>query len=131
ATLSKQDVTEGKFTVSVDKQKHVAWSFRSDDLTLSIEEYSTSYIKPAVIQLANKIDVDLLALYKNVYNWVGTLGSTNTINSFADFYKAPERLDNGSVPTDDRYMVMSPADNCAFLAAQTALYYNSVGEPAF
>ncbi len=110
ATLEKQDVTEGKFTLSVDKQKHVGWSFRSDDLTLTIEEYSERYIKPAAIQLANKIDADLCALYKDVWNWTGTLGSVNTINSFSDFAKGPQRLDEGAVPSDDRRAVLAPAD---------------------
>ena len=131
ATLAKQDVTEGKFTLSVDKQKHVGWAFRSDDLTLTIENYSERYIKPAVIQLANKIDADLCALYKDCWNWVGTLGATNTINSFADFSKAPERLDNGAVPQDDRSMVMSPSDYWAFLGSQTTLFVDSIVNPAF
>lgn len=131
ATLEKQDVVEGKFSVAIDKQKHVAWGFNSADLTLTIEDYSERYIKPAVIQLANKIDADLCGLYKNVWNWVGTLGSNNTINSFADFSQAPKRLDNGAVPTDGRSMVMSPDDNWAFLGAQTGLYMQDVAKDAF
>ncbi len=129
ATLSKQDVIEGKFTVSVDKQKHVGWGFTSADLTLSIDEYSERYIKPACIQLANKIETDILALYKDVWNWVGT--PSELINSYADFAKAPERLDLGAVPSDSRSMVMSPSDFWSLLGSQTALYFNSIGEPAY
>lgn len=132
ATLTKQDVTEGKFSLAIDKQKHVAWAFTSADLTLTIEDYSERYIKPAVIRLANKIDQDVCALYKDVWNWTGTLGATLPIDSFADFAKGPERLDNSSVPTDDRKAVLSPADHWALAGSQTALAaFTGVGEKAY
>src|SRR6187399_2267064 len=129
ATLAKQDVVEGKFTVSVDKQKHVGWGFSSADLTLSIDEYSERYIKPACIQIANAIEVDILALYKDIYNWVGT--PNELINSYADFAKAPERLDLQAVASDSRSIVMAPSDMWALAGSQTALYFTSVGEPAY
>lgn len=131
ATLSKQDVTEGKFTVSIDKQKHVAWGFNSADLTLTIEEYSERYIKPAVIQLANRIDADCCALYKDVWNWTGTLGATLEIDSYADFAKMPARLDSGAVPNDDRKCVMSPADHWALAGSQTSLNLEKIGSDAY
>lgn len=119
ATVNIQDVTEGKLTVSMDTQAHVAWKFSSVDLTLSITEYSERYIKPAMINLANTVDVDGLALGKKVHNWAGTAGQT--INSFADFAKGPERLDKLAVPGDARYAVMSPADFWGLVGSQTAL----------
>jgi hypothetical protein len=131
ATLSKQDVTEGKFTVSVDSQKHVGWGFVTSDLTLTVDEYSERYIKPACIQLANQIDADICGLYKNVWNWTGTLGATLAIDSFADFAKGPQRLDEGAVPSDDRRAVLSPADHWALVGAQTALYFDRIGEPSY
>jgi hypothetical protein len=131
ATLNKQDVTEGKFSVAVDRQNHVAWGFSSADLTLTIDEYSERYIKPAVIQLANKIDATVCGLYKDVWNWTGTLGSVNEINSYADFAKGPERLDLGAVPTDNRSAVLSPSDHWALAGSQTALFFNSIGEKAY
>ena len=75
AVAINQDVTEGKFALSMDKRKHVSWSFSTQDLTLSIEEYNERYIKPAAIALANQIDYDLTGLYNKVWNWVGTPAS--------------------------------------------------------
>lgn len=129
ATLSKQNVEEGNFSVSIDKQKHVGWEFSSEALTLTIEEYSERYIKPAMIALANRVDQDLCDLYKDVWNWVGTPGQT--VNSFADFAKAPERLTEGAVPKDNRHAVLSPADNWGLIGSQTSLYFDSVGKPAY
>jgi hypothetical protein len=119
AVMDIQDVEEGSLTVAMDKQKHVAWKFSSKDLTLSIEEYSARYIRPAMIQLANQVDRDLLSLYKFVNNWAGTAGQT--INSYADFAKGPERLDVLAVPEGERFAVMSPADYWGLTGSQTAL----------
>jgi hypothetical protein len=129
ATAVMQDVTEGKFSLTMDKRKHVAWLFSTQDLTLSIEEYSKRYIEPAAIALANQIDTDLCGLYKGVWNWVGTPG--NTVNSFADFAKAPERLDNGAVPKRPRMSVLSPADWWGMVGSQTSLFQEAMVKRGF
>ena len=76
ATRSNQDVTEGTVSVAMDKQKHVSWNFTSQELTLTIDEYSERYIKPAAIALAQQVETDLCGLYSSVPNWVGTAGTT-------------------------------------------------------
>ena len=64
AVQSAQDVTEGEFTLSVDKRKGIDFSFTSQELTLDIKELSNRVIKPAMIQLANQIDTDLMLFLK-------------------------------------------------------------------
>jgi len=119
ATMNVQDVTEGTTTLSVDQRKGVDFSFTSQDLTLNIGQLSDRVIKPAMIQLANQIDTDLMALYKDVPNWVGTPGQT--INSNQDFSKGPERLDELAIPMDGRCAVLAPADHWGLVGAQTNL----------
>lgn len=128
AVMSTQDVVEGKTTITVDKRKGVDFKFSSQDLTLKISDLSERVIKPAMVQLANQIDTDLMALYKNVPSWVGTPGQT--INSYADFAKAPERLDEYAVP-DDRSAVLSPSDHWGLLGSQTALYIQDAAKGAY
>lgn len=129
AVAVNQDVVEGKVTMTVDKQKGVDFGFTSKELTLDIRDLSERVIKPAMIQLANQIDLDVLNLYKYVPNWVGTSGQT--INSFADFAKAPERLDEYGVPTEGRAAVLSPADHWALVGNQTGLYMQDVAKGAY
>jgi len=129
AVAINQDVTEGKFSLAMDKRKHVSWSFSTQDLTLSIEEYNERYIKPAAIALANQIDYDLCGLYNKVWNWVGT--PISPVDSFSDFAKAPRRLDEGAVPQDGRSAVLSPADAWGLLGSQTALYMQDVARGAY
>jgi hypothetical protein len=129
AVATVQDVQEGKFSLTIDKRKGVDFKFTSQELTLNIGELSERVIKPAMVQLANQIDRDVHALYKDVWNWSGTAGQT--VNSFADFAKAPERLDLGAVPSDGRAAVLSPTDHWAMLGSQTALYMQDVAKAAY
>lgn len=128
-TASIQDVTEGSFNITVNTQIGVDFQFTSQELTQNIKDLSERVIRPAVIQLANKIDSDLLALYSGVYNWVGTPGTN--ISTFAGFAKGPERLDLLGVPQDGRQSVLSPTDYWAMAGGQTALYLQTVGNPAY
>ena len=129
AVLTKQDVEEANTSIVVDQRKHVGWGFTTQDLTLTIEEFSERYIRPATIALANKIDRDLCTLYDDVYNWVGTPGQT--VNSYADFALAPQRLDEGAVPTDMRRSVLAPADHWGVAGSQTGLFFTQIGTPAY
>jgi hypothetical protein len=129
ATMSTQDVTEGKTTITVDQRRGVDFKFNSQDLTLKIGDLSERVIKPAMIQLANSIDQYLMGLYKDVPAWVGTPGEV--INSYADFAKGPERMDELAVPTDGRSAVLSPADHWGLLGSQTSLYMQDVAKGAY
>jgi hypothetical protein len=129
AVMQTQDVVEGKTSITVDKRKGVDFKFTSQDLTLKIGELSERVIKPAMVQLANQIDTDLMALYKDIPSWVGT--PTPPINSYADFAKGPERMDEYANPQDGRVAVLSPADHWGLLGTQTALYMQDVAKGAY
>lgn len=129
ATASAQDVVEGSTSITVDQQKGVDFQFTSLELTLSIKELSERVIKPAMVQLANQIDADVLSLYKKVPNWVGTPGQT--INSFTDFAKAPERLSELGAMGPDRSAFLSPADNWGLVGTQTGMYIQNAASSAY
>jgi hypothetical protein len=95
---------------------------------LKIGDLGERVIKPAMIQLANQIDIDLLNLYKDVPNWVGTPGQV--VNSFADFAKAPERMDEILVPKANRSAILSPADNWGMLGSFSGLYVQETAKNA-
>lgn len=129
ATMSTQDVTEGKVALTVDQRRGVDFEFTSQDLTLKIGELGERVIKPAMIQLANSVDTYLAGLYSSVPNWVGVSGQK--VNSYADFAAAPERLDEMAVPQDTRAAVLSPADHWALLGSQTSLYIQDAAKGAY
>lgn len=130
ATLSTQDVIEGKTTLTIDQQIGVDFQFTSSDLTLKINDLAERVMKPAMSTIVNYMAYDCLnTMYKRIYNWVGTPGQT--INSFADFAAAPQRLDTMAVPMDNRNSVLSPADHWGMLGSQTALYIQNAANSAY
>lgn len=129
AVMQTQDVVEGKTTITVDKRKGIDFKFTSQDLTLKIEDLSERVIKPAMIQLANQIDTDLMGLYKDIPSWLGSPASP--INTYAEFAKGPERMDEYANPQDGRVSVLSPADHWGLLGSQTALYMQDVAKGAY
>jgi len=129
AVAAVQDVVEGKFPVTVDKQKGVDFKFTSSDLTLKIGDLSERVIKPALVQLADAIDQDIMSLYSDIPNHVTIPGTK--IDSFADFALAPELMDKLAIPQDDRYAVLSPQDHWGLLGSQTALYINEAARGAY
>lgn len=122
ATRSNQDVIEETTSIVINKRKHVSWKFSTQDLTLTIEEYSERYIKPAMIQLANKIDSDVAAEGAlNFHYLVGTPGSTP--NSFGDLADAAQQMDEVAVPDDmQRCLVLNPAGRWGMAAGLSALF---------
>lgn len=129
ATLSLQDTEEGSLTLSVDKRKHVGFDFPTVDLTLKIDSFSERYIKPAMIQLANQVDRDLLALYKQVPSWVGVPG--NTIDAFSDWSVGLQRLDEFAVPNDGNRMgIVTPTDWYGLANSFTGSYVERIAAGA-
>ncbi len=129
ATASMQDVVEGSTSITVDQYKGVDFQFSSTELTMDIGELAERAIKPAMVQLANQIDSDLAALYSKVPNWAGTAGQV--VNSFTDFAKAPELLDEYGVPMDARVAALSPQDHWGLLGSQSALYIQDAAKSAY
>lgn len=124
-----QDVKEGKTSLVINQVAGVDFSFTSQQLTLNIGDLSERVIRPAMIQVANQIDVQVMSLYKDIPNWVGTPGTT--ISTFAGFAKGPTNLDQRSVPQDGRTAILAPADYWAMAGGQTALFLPQIGGKAY
>jgi hypothetical protein len=129
AIMDAQNVTEGKTTIVVDQRKGIDFKFTSQELTLNIKDLAERAIRPAMIKLANQVDVSMHSLYAKVPNWVGTPG--NLINSFSDFALGPQRMDEGAVPQDGRTGVLCPADHWALVGSQTNLYNDTINKPSY
>jgi hypothetical protein len=119
AVLDKQDVEEKSTSITIDQRKQVSWAFSTQDLTLSIEQYSERYIKPAMISLGQTVDRSVHGLYKYVWNSVGTPGTTP--GNFAAVAAAAQRLDEMAVMPDNRSMLLTPGAGYALAGNQQTL----------
>lgn len=126
--LQVQDVTEPSTSITISNQKHVDFNFSSSDLTLTIEEFSERYIKPAAASLANQVDYDVLTNYNQVQNLVGTPGALPS--TFADIGAIAQRMDEGAVPQDGRTLVLNAAAYWSMANAFSNLFVTKVSEGA-
>lgn len=126
--LSIQDIAEPSTSITISYQQHVDFQFNSQELTLTIEEFTERYLKPAGEQLANSLDQTVLANTPAVFNEVGTPGTLP--NSFASIAAVGQRMDEGAVPQSTRVLVLSPAAYWSMANGLVGLYVTSVAEPA-
>lgn len=86
-------------TTAYGDQFHVDTSFTTKDLRLSLGDFSSRVIKPAVATIANKVDYTGLNMAKNwTSNIVGTAGVVPT--SLLTYLTAAAYLDSEAAPRD-------------------------------
>jgi hypothetical protein len=125
ATLQVQDTEEEQVTLTVATQKHVAMNFTAADLTMSIDDFSSRIIEPAMARLASTVDFDLLQeMYRNTYNQVGTAGTTP--NTALVWLQGGQKLDEFATPRDNnRGLIMNPAAQASTVDALKGLFQSS------
>jgi P22 coat protein - gene protein 5 len=126
--LQIQNISEPSTSITISYQRQVAFQFSSQELTLTVEEFSERYLKPAAAELANQLDYDTLTNFNQVFNEVGTAGTVP--NAFSYLAAVGQRLDEGAAPQDGRVLILNPAAYWAMANGLTTLYVKSVAEPA-
>ncbi len=107
AGLQVQDIAEPSVSITINQQKHVDFQFTSQDLTLTVEEFSERYLKPAMAGLANQVDADVLNNITGISNLVGTPGTTPSAFS-SSVQLVGRRQDDLAAPQDNRTLVLNP-----------------------
>jgi hypothetical protein len=128
-TASPQDVQEGKLSLQINQVAGVDFKFTSQQLTLNIATLTERVIQPAMVQIANQIDVQVMAMFKDIPQWVGTPGTL--IQSFAGFAKGAQNMDQRTVPQGNRTAILAPADYWAMAGSQTALFSQSINNKSY
>ena len=119
--LSVEGAVETQVQVTLNTQFGVDLQFSSQDLALSIDDFSDRFIKPAIACVANKVDNDGMALYKNIYQSVGTPGTVPT--TLLVYLQSGQKLDEAAAPNDDlRSVVMSPGMQVNLVDALKGLF---------
>lgn len=121
ATFAGQDHYERSTPLAVLSQYGVDVSFTTVDRTMSLDDYSRRVIRPAMKQLAAKIEYDALAAaYKVVNN--GVNATTNAVLTYRYFQKMGQRLTDELAPIGDRTAILNPASVVEFLDATKGLF---------
>jgi hypothetical protein len=122
--LSIEDATETLVPLVLNTQRGVDIAFTSQDLALSIDDFSDRFIRPAIANVANNVDADGLKQYVNVFNEIGTPGTVP--NALLTYLQAGQRLDEEATPRDDmRSLVISPAMQATIVDTLKGLFQES------
>lgn len=123
ATLVAQDTVETSTSLQVATQKGVDLNFTSVDLTLSLDDFSSRILEPAMAVLAANIEADALSMSLDVYNNVNNIGSTLTMNKLMTGRKV---LNDNLAPMDDnRTALLNTQDNVDLVDALKGLFQDS------
>lgn len=119
--LSIENQVEQSVAVQLNTQYGVDIQFTSAELALSLDDFSQRVLKPAVAAIANKIDRDGLALYKDVFNSVGTPGTP--VSALLTYLQAGAKMDFEATPRDGlRSLVIDPTAQATIVDALKSLF---------
>jgi len=123
ATLSAQDTAETSTTLQVATQKGVDLNFTSTDLTLSMDDFASRILEPAMSVLAANIEADALTMRKDVYNIVDNDAAALT---FKNMMQARQVLnDNLAPPDNNRSIILSTGHEVTLVDALKGLFNDS------
>ena len=133
AALDPQATSETYVPLTLNHQWHTDMAFTTMELTLSLDDFSKRIIAPAIRKLVTYIDWTGLAQVLNIYNNVGTPGTTpgttsalTTLASPASpqiFLNAGAYLDAFAAPDDGmRQIVITPIANAQSVAGLSGLF---------
>lgn len=140
-TASPQDVQEGKLTLQINQVAGVDFKFTSQQLTLNIGQLTERVIQPAMVQVANQIDLQVMSLYKDIPQWTsgvaggngqgGAPTATAQLQSFAAFAAGLKNMDQRTVPQGNRTAVLTPNDYWGMAGSQTALFSQQINNKSY
>jgi hypothetical protein len=122
-TLAPQDHVERSTPLVVASQIGVDVSFTSVELTMSLDDFSSRVIQPAISQLAADIENQCLQqAYKLVANFTGT---TSTQINYKQFQQNGALLSKQLAPSGDRCAWLTPDSTVEFNDAVKGLFQDS------
>lgn len=107
---------------SYGDQFHVDTQFTTQDLTLSLDNFSDRVLKPCMATIANRIDyIGLLMAKNSTANIVGTPGTT--ASALSTYLTAQAYLDSEAAPRDGkRSIYIDPFTNASTVDALKGLF---------
>ena len=120
AALQVQDDNEQYTTLTVASQKHIGVNFTSAELTMQLDDFAERVLKPRISQLASSIDADVANAYKNIYQSVGSPGTTPATSLV--LLQAQQKLNEAAAVMSPRYATVNPAANAGLVEGMKGLF---------
>jgi hypothetical protein len=121
-------IEERAATVVLDQRKKVHFEITSQDMTLSVEDMTERYIRPAMEELAQKVETSIANVYTNVGNFTGTPGTTPT--TFLTVASTGAVLSKLGVPMGDRCLFVTADASVALSDGLKGVFPESIARKA-
>lgn len=128
ATIQTQDTPETSTTLTVNTQAGVDVNFSSNELTLSLDDFSDRILAPAMSVLAANIEADAMNMVKDVYQLEagdGGGGTSAAAIAFKGVMRAGKRITDALGPLDDRTVNLCTQDQVILVDALKGLFQDS------
>jgi hypothetical protein len=102
------DTAPTKVQIPLDKWKEAPFYLTDKDMVESIRGIIPMQVSEAVKALGNAVNTDLFALYKGVYGFAGTPGTTPFASDVSAATTTRKTLNKQLAPLDPRRMVLDP-----------------------
>jgi hypothetical protein len=121
-TLAPQDTTESSVTLQVATQKGVDLTFTSAELTMSLDDFSSRILEPAMTVLAANVEYDAMSMYKDVYQSVWNGGASLTL---AKVLSGRKILQDSLAPLNDRTASLQTQETVDLVDGLKGLFQDS------
>lgn len=121
AALSVQDDNEQYTTMTLTNQKHVGLNFTTAEMKMNIDDFAERKLKPRISQLASSIEADIATYYKDIYQSVGTPGTTPSTSLV--LLQGQQKLNEINAMMDPRIAVVNPAANAGLVEGLKGLFH--------
>jgi hypothetical protein len=120
--MSAQEQVESSVDLTVSTVKGVDMYFGSDELALSIDDFSERFIDPAMTVLAANIESDALSMYKQVYNMHDGDAAAFSVLSMTT---AKQQLSDNLAPLNQRNFLFNTTHGNKFLVDTKGLFHSA------
>ena len=120
AALQVQDDNEQYTTLTVGSQKHIGVSFTTAEMAMSLDDFGDRVLKPRISQLAASIDADVANAFKDIYQSVGTPGTTPATSQV--LLQGQQKLNEAAAEKMPRYATVNPAANAGLVEGLKGLF---------
>jgi hypothetical protein len=105
-TSAKEDITQGKMTLTMNKTHSIAVDIGSIDRTLSFDRVVEDVIRPAMVTMKDEIEQSLAAQYYKLYGFSGTPGTVPA--AYLTLATAGAYMTEDGIPLDRRFGAHTP-----------------------
>ena len=114
AISANTDVEERAAVMTLDRREKVSFAVTSQDLTLSVENFTERFVQPAMAELAQVVETAIGAAYYQIGNFTGTPGTAPA--TFLAVGGAAKVLKKLGVPQNMRWCAFYDEDASLALA---------------